>query len=234
MISVSKKHIIVTIISGFLVWAFHQGTQAGTFRDNFDDGDIVGWKPNIAIGISVIDGEMQFKGADSLIVSLGDQTWKGYSLEARVKIARFAGGGWFSVRILQGNAGDLSGYYELRLAQAGTWSALYIDNRLAESFRVPEPVEEGIWHFLRIVPANGKISFYLDENLIAQLTDAGLSGYIDMCSTKDTHAYVEDVSISGANIPDTGPSGPNSFFVKPESKLSITWGKLKARPDIFY
>jgi len=225
--AVIKKQVIVAIILGFLLWISPRTALAGTFRDNFDDGDLVGWKPNIPAGISIINGKLQFRGADSLIVKVGSPSWEGYSLEARVKIAEFMGGGWFSTRILQSNTGDRTGYYELRLAQGGIVSALYVNDHCVESFQVPIVVEENLWHSVKINPSNGKVSFYLDEILIAQFTDVGLSGYADMCSTKGTHVYVDDVGISGPNIPDTGPSGPNSFAIESRSKLAITWGEVK-------
>jgi hypothetical protein len=222
-----KKRVAVAIIFSFFLWIPPRISLAGTFRDNFDDGDMIGWKPNIAIGISVVNGELQFRGAGPLIVKVGNSSWKGYSLEARVRIAKFTNGGWFSIRILQGNTGKLSGYYEFRLAKSEIAAALFVNNRRVESFRVPTVVEEGLWHRIKIHPSNGKVSFYLDEVLTAQLTDLGLSGYTDICTTKGTHVYVDDVAISGPNIPDTGPSGPNSFVVEPRSKLAITWGEIK-------
>ena len=201
-------------------------SPAGTFRDNFDDGDLVGWKVNIATGISVVDGELQFKNPDSLIVKLGESSWSGYSLEARVKIAEFVNGGWFSIRILQGG-GDSSGYYELRIAQSWVMASLYLNNLCKESFRVPEELKEDTWYSVKIIPSNGRISIHLDDSLIAQLSDVGLSGYADMCATKGTHVYVDDVSISGPNIPDTGPSGINSFAVTTLSMTAIKWGGIK-------
>ena len=174
----------------------------------------------------------KLKSPDALIVKVGDLAWRGYSLEAQLEIASPMSGGWFSVRIMQGNSGELSGYYELRLSKNGIVAALYMDNRRLESFSVPTVVEEGAWHDLRIIPSNGKISFHLDEALIAQLTDMGLSGYADMCSTKGTHVYVDNVIISGPNIPNTGPSGPNSSAAEPGPNLSITWGEVK-RARIF-
>ena len=218
---------VVTIAFGLLLWILPLTSTAGTFRDDFDDGDLEGWKPNIATGLSVVNGELQFKSADPLILKIGDPSWKGYSLEAQVKIAEFAGGGWFSIRILQDNSGELSGYYELRFGQGAIIAALHVNNRCMESFRVDETVEEKIWHRVKMTPSNGKVLFYLDEVLIAQLTDLGLSGYADMCSTKGTHVYVDDVVISGPNIPDTGPSGPKSFSVTPCSKLTTTWGRIR-------
>ena len=219
---VIKRQIIV-----FLLWVLPLTSPAGTFRDNFDDGDLVGWKPNIATGISVVDGKLRFKGPDSLIVKVGSPSWEGYSLEARVKIVEFTNGGWFSARILQGSVEDRNGYYEICLAQGGIVAALYVNNHCLESFRVPTVVEENVWHRVKINPSNGKVSFYLDGVLMAQLTHLGLSGYTDMCSTKGTHIYVDDIAISGPNIPNTGPSGPNSFAVRHQLKLVITWGEIR-------
>ncbi|MFC1718262.1 hypothetical protein ACFL6S_31690 [Candidatus Poribacteria bacterium] len=224
---VVKRQIIAAIFISSLLWISQWTSLAGTFSDNFDDGDLIGWKANIATGISVVGGKLQFKGADSLIVKVGEPLWKGYSLKARTKIVEFVRGGWFSIRTLQNNTGDPTGYYEFHLSQSEIIVALYVNNRRVESFRVPTAIEEKIWYSVRISPSKGKMSFYLDEVLIAQLTDVGLSGYMDMCSTKGTHVYVDDVTISGPNIPDTGLSGPNSFAVPARSKLITTWGRVK-------
>lgn len=158
---------------------------------------------------------------------MGRKDWKEYSLKARVKIAEFIRGGWFSIRTLQNNTGDPTGYYELHISQSEIVFALHKNNRRVESFRVPEKVEEKVWHNVEISPSKGKVSFYLNKRLIAQLTDVGLSGYVDMCSTKGTHVYVDDVTISGPNIPDTGPSGLNSFSVAFRPKLITTWGRTR-------
>lgn len=224
---INKRQLASAILVSLALSILPRVSLAGTFRDDFDDGDMIGWKPNVATGISVVEGELQFKGADALIVKVGDATWKGYSLEAQLKIAGHKGAGWFSIRVMQGNAGQSDGYYEIRLSRTGTIASLYVNNRRLESFWVPIPVEENVWHDMRITPSNGKLSFCLDDVLIAQLTDMELSGYVDMCSTKGTHVYVDNVAISGQNVPDTGPSGPNSFAVKPRLKLATAWGEVK-------
>ena len=226
MLSLLKERKIIILVS-LLLWICPRTSLAGTFSDNFDDGDLVGWKPNIGVGISVVDGKLQFKSADSLIVKVGKPSWKRYSLAARVKIAEFIRGGWFSILILQNNTGDTTGYYELHLDQNAIIAALYVNNRCVESFRTPGIIEEKAWHSIRIDSSNGKVSFYLDGVLLAQLSDVGLSGYTDMCSTKGTHVYVDDVVISGPKISNTGPSGPNSFNVAFRGKLPASWGKIK-------
>lgn len=218
----------IFILTSFLFLVFPVSSQSGTFMDNFDDGDMVGWKPNIEAGISVVNGEMQFKGDGQLIVKIGEASWKGYSLEARVKISEFANGGWFSVRVLQSNNGDLIGYYELRLSASGTLVDLYLNNRLLESFRTVAPIEENVWYHLSVIPTEGKIRFYLDKVVIAQLSDVNLTGYIDFCSTKGTFALMDNVIVSGPNVPDTGNSGPNSFGVKTNLKSTTTWGYMKS------
>jgi 3-keto-disaccharide hydrolase len=225
--AIAKRYFIVAVFVSFLLWIPAWAPLAGTFSDNFDDGDMVGWKPNIAAGIFVVDGELRFKGADSLIVKLGESFWKDYSLDVRVKIAEFVRGGWSSIRTLQNNVGDATGYYEFQLSQSAVFAALYTNKRCVESFRVPMEIDEKAWYDVKIRPSNGKMSFYLDGVLIAQLADVGLSGYLDMASTKGTHVYMDDVVISGPNIPSTGPSGPNSFAVTPRSKLISTWAEIK-------
>ncbi len=207
---VRKRQIAVAVLFGFLLWSVPAVSQSGTFRDNFDDGDSIGWKPSIAAGVSVVDGALKLKSADSLIVKVGSPEWQGYSLEAKVKIAKFMNGGWFSIRILQSNTGDTSGYYELRLSQAGTVAMLHVNNLCVESFQVPTVLEENVWHSVEIKPSSGKMLFYLDGVLTAQLSDLRLSGYVDICSTKGTQVYVDDVTIPGPNVPDTGPAVPTA------------------------
>lgn len=196
--------------------------------DNFDDGDMIGWRPNIETGVSVVNGELQFKGAGSIIAKIGELSWKEYSFEVRVRINKFANGGYFSIRVLQNNEGETAGYYELRLSPTGTQTGLYLNNRLLESFRAVEPIEENIWYHVRIIPTDGKMRFYLDKIVIAQLTDANLHGYIDFCSIKDTHVFMDEVVVTGPNVPNTGKSGPNSFAVKTNHKFKTVWGFRKS------
>lgn len=225
--SITKRQASIAVFAGLILSILVQASLAGTFRDNFADGDMVGWKPNIAASISVVNEKLQFKGPDALIVKVGDPLWTEYSLEAQLMIAKSVSSGWFSTRIMQGSTGELSGYYEIRLSRSGILAALYVNNRCMESFRVPTIIEENVWHHLRINPSNGKVSFYLDDALVAQLTDMGLSGYADMCSTKGTHVYIDNVAISGPNISSTGPSGPNSFGIERIPKQVVTWAQAK-------
>jgi len=204
---------------------------AGTFRDDFEDGDLAGWKPNAATGISVVDGQLQFKGTDRLILKLGESSWENYSFESRLNVCEFAAGGSFSLRVMQSSEGDHSGYYELSLSSSGTTAALYLENRCVESFRSDTFVEENKWYNLRVELDGEKISFYFDDVLVARLTEVELSGYLDMCSTKGTHVYIDEVVISGKNIPETGESGINSPAEGENLKFAVTWGEIKSIGD---
>ena len=66
-----KKFITALIAISFLC-ALPWIALSGTFSDNFDDGDLTGWKPNVAVGISVVHQKLQLKGGDSLIVKVGE------------------------------------------------------------------------------------------------------------------------------------------------------------------
>jgi hypothetical protein len=201
--------------------------MAGTFSDDFDDGDLAGWKCNMAFGVSVVEGELCFKSKDPLVAKIGEPLWREYSLQAQMKIIEFVNGGWFSIRLMQGKTDDISGYYEIRISQEDILVSAYLNNRRVESFLIPTNIKESVWQNLVVEPADGAVSFFLDDIMIAQLNDWGLSGYVDMCSTKGTHVHVDNVIISGENVPNTGPSGLNSFASESRAKLKITWGEIK-------
>lgn len=221
------KSIILTALT-FSLFLLPLESFAGTFQDDFQDGDMEGWKVNIPVGISVLNNSIRFKGQDSLIAKVGDDSWNRYSLKLRFKTDGFANNGHFSVRVMQSNDGDAVGYYELIITQKELLASLYVNNQRLESFRVPETIQNSKWYTLEIKPSNAKISFCLNEILVAQLADVNLSGYVDICSTKGSVFYVDDVVISGINVPDTGPSGPNSFTIGHFHHANSTWGKLKS------
>ena len=47
-----------SLIIILLLLAFPHIPLAGTFSDNFDDGDLVGWKSNAAVGVSIVQQKL--------------------------------------------------------------------------------------------------------------------------------------------------------------------------------
>ena len=79
------------LIVGLILFLMITSAWAGTLRDNFDDGNFEGWQeftlmPGRRGNWSVIDGELHVSnGGPTLLLTIGDTTWKNYEIEFDVK-----------------------------------------------------------------------------------------------------------------------------------------------------
>ncbi len=75
---------------------------AGTFRDDFEDGDLDGWKqlwPEGAMIWKVVDGELECSRLSqwSAGIVTGEASWTDYTIEADVKLLQDHGAGDFDL-----------------------------------------------------------------------------------------------------------------------------------------
>ncbi|MBM3241967.1 hypothetical protein FJZ31_37325 [Candidatus Poribacteria bacterium] len=220
---------------------------AGTFRDNFDDGNFEGWmetfggNPNIEPDWKVQNGALIGRRDSGWCVHLtiGDaDRWRDYTIECDVRVTERIQNEWGGILHYAGVVGRFR--HENRLTHDGIWVSL--------NLKVPPTVWEGVivtqnnlWVWLRDVetPFNAQLNtwyhlksvikvdafkFYVDDALVTSFNSGAIpTGQVGICIGVCT-AEFDNIVITGDDVPDTGPNG---FSVKPKDKLPIVWAKLK-------
>jgi len=209
---------------------------AGTWRDDFEDGDLAGWE--IGGGGAnwenwkVENGELLLSNQGSLTVfSTGGAGWSDYTVQADVMIVKvltpqLAGP---AIMARYQKPESYEHYFFGFRWENGVWrlGLGYMHNDAAwrnhdyaklEQF----PVEEGRWYNLRMTLAKDHIEAYLDNELIAEWDNKLVdSGKVGLRGT-DIEARFDNVVITGDEIPDVVPSG-----VELVGKLATMWGSTK-------
>jgi hypothetical protein len=240
---------LICILSVFLLSV---SAWAGTFKDDFEDGNWRGWKievgPNINSDVeerfSIVDGVLRVDARVAITDSFGYDMviglvrhWGDYSFSADMRIVQpdpgsYPGGG-IALRVedIEGaNSGGTSGYFlHGGMRSWKVWNEK-VANRAwlhvwgAEGIDLPGKPEVGKWYRLEIKAIGSKISFYVNgELLFERKDDRHLSGGVSLWAF-DAIAEFDNVVITGDDIPDVGPSG---YAVQPKGKLPTSWGAVK-------
>jgi hypothetical protein len=237
-----KEKVMFARYSSALVLVFAlvfvASAWAGTFKDDFQDGDLEGWEqfwPKGAMLWEVIDGELACSRVTdhSAEIITGDVSWTDYTIECDVKLVEDHGAGDFAliVRVSSGNAG----YGFL----VGDWvgeSAAYTQKWPDLSMKVIqplEPLELGVWHHLKLEVEDNEFTYWINDEMAIEYDDDlyrsgklgfGVANYTVRC---------DNVVITGPDVPnivpDTWPNedvGPGRS-VKPGGRLITTWASIK-------
>jgi len=187
---------LIIILSMFLM---SMSAWAGTFKDDFNDGD---WKDfSFSADMRIVKAESGAGDIDT--------------------------GGGIAFRF--DDLLSYGEYLIMGCTRHGLWAAKSgIKSKFdISAWVVPlagGPPQIGEWYRLRIDQEGNKISFYINDELKHQANDdLHQSGGVCLYAY---NAIVEfdNVVITGDDIPDAGPSG---YAVKPKAKLTTTWASMK-------
>lgn len=224
--------IIIIIILVAVPWA-----EAGTFRDDFEDGDLEGWRQEDPQALrptlwKVVDGELEctWENGISTLLLTGDETWKDYTIEFDVNLLEDFGPGDVDIisryksllHLIWTQVGDYYGSDEVLIIR-------FFDQPLA--VRKPfGPLELDIWHHFKLEAIGNRFEFWVNGEKIIEYEEAlgqkfrggavglGLANYA---------ARFDNVEITGPDVPDVTPPTWGARPVQPSDKLSTTWGAIK-------
>jgi hypothetical protein len=182
------KQIMVVLSLLVFTLMFSLTTQAGTFKDNFDDGNFDGWKildfcndrPEWKVEKGILTGKHQ--GACSASLIFGENGWRNYSIECDAKMVESFPVNHISaigldLRVPVPNPGSVVGLYVTPgKAVIETW----INLQLASSSAIkPFDLQLNQWYRLKGVVSGDNFEFYIDGKLMASLSEARLAtGYV--------------------------------------------------------
>ncbi|MBM3211997.1 DUF1080 domain-containing protein [Candidatus Poribacteria bacterium] len=214
-------------------------SYAGTFTDNFSDGNMDGWVLNIAGAggdWKVENGELilQSRGFSAKGFKIGENDWQDYTIQVNIKITKHivtaiweqAGIGF---RLLTDNNDILiSGYY-LALGTPGadkkelrTYFYDFVNSQSFNLRSVPFEWKLDKWYVLKAVIEGNSFKHYVDDKLMMEYTDSNsANGTIGLSVTGSTEAHFDNFSMTGHDIQG------NSESVYAQDKLTVKWGGIK-------
>jgi hypothetical protein len=223
--------IVVLWLLAALVTIPHVG--AGTFRDDFEDGDLDGWRqahPADPMLWRTVDGELECTRQDrvSTILVIGEDDWSDYTIEYDVMLLEDLGTGdvdvmaryidpvWSHVIIF--GIGDF-------LGEPAVFTERFPDDVTTQ--KPFGPLELNEWHHIKLQAEGDNFTFWVnDEKIIEHKDEAVKSGSIGLGLANHT-ARFDNVEIAGPDVPDVTPPTWKAHPIQPRNKLAETWGKIK-------
>jgi hypothetical protein len=220
------RYILIVLALCFFVIS----VQAGTFRDDFEDGNLDGWEiKQGAAGAEwkVEDGVLKSRCQDTWSELLfGEQEWHNYSLEYDAKMLEASNPLHAMCAVLRVN---WEGFMERAvLSGVSTWQGKnawiqvwFNDVNLMETKKGFDFQLNQWYHFKHIVNENN-FELYIDGKLLASLSDSHIStGRLGLEIFFGCVVYFDNVIITGDDVPD------NPQSIDYHGKLATAWGQIK-------
>lgn len=245
----------IWIITPFIITLiiFPLKTFAGTLKDNFDDGNLNGWKMakfdwssfteikgasnwQVKNG-TAISGENNVMMINGLFID--DKiygTWKDYTAEVSVKLSKTLNdcsehaGVYLSVRVQP----RFPMSYNLtmrRWGQEGEVACGYICLEKADKAidpKSPIKTETNKWYRLKVSVEGDLIRCYLDDKeIIAYKGDNLYANGNPGFAVNGLEAYFDDFVVTGPDVPDVNLG----LSVNRRTKQAVLWGEIKRIED---
>ena len=228
------RHIVVT----FALCLFAISAYAGTYVDNFDDGDFDGWE-----FMECVEAGAEWKVENGILICkrtsgwptilmMGENEWRNYSIE-------------FDVKILQALSNFRCVGPDMRIQNVsipfskishdsvycglggwGKWEAfleVYINNANVKNSKKAFNSEYDRWYRFKAAANEDNFEFYIDGELITSFADSHLQTGPVSIGASGCLAHFDNVVITGDDIPDN----TNIAVVSSSGKLATTWGQLR-------
>ncbi|HGE72697.1 TPA: DUF1080 domain-containing protein [Candidatus Poribacteria bacterium] len=241
--------IWIIILCIIIYSIFSSVILAGTFRDNFDDGNLNGWRMTKFdwSAFAEVEGVSNWQIKNGMAVS-GDNdvamihglfidekiygSWKDYTAEVSVKLAKPLrdcsewSGVYLSVRVQP----RMPMSYNLAIrkwGQEGEVACGYICLDKGDKGidpKLPLKTESNRWYRLKVSVEGDSIRCFVDEKEVIaykgnNLYNIGSTGF----AVNGLEAYFDDFTATGPDVPDGGPG----FSINPRDKQATLWGRLK-------
>lgn len=217
----------------YMILAIVAPVWAGTYTENFDDGNFDGWEiVNTKGGASewkVENGILQCTRNNVWISSLvfGQEEWRNYSIKFDAKMLEKLDPQWHTMGIDFRITEELS-FVWCSMGDSARWAFIevWLDNNgpLKHSDKKLD-FQLDRWYHLKGVANKGNFEFYVDDELLVSLYDLSLpAGRIGL-SAGSCVAQFDNVVIIGDDIPDNNAKA----VVSSSDKLAATWGQLRSK-----
>ena len=202
---------------------------AGTFKDNFDDGDLDGWT-TFGKDWKVENGKLTCSWSginEGAILTIGNSSWIDYTFEYDGIVLEKLSDNYYLGHVMRYD--KQSAFFLYTAFHAPPWNNPVIgfivnDQNFFIQGRQFGP-ELNKWYHLKMVMQGKEAKFYIDDNLEVTyqhdlIPESGSVGIL----FGGCMAEFDNVIITGSNVPDGGSIG---FAIASKRKLTTTWGEIR-------
>jgi hypothetical protein len=217
----------------FIILLFPTLVWAGTWRDDFEDGDLNGWEEFDLGG----DGKVEEKEGELVVTDISGgfvtlaffnkgQTLKDFILTLDAKMAKqiLRKGYMWIVWRFTGAAWAFNGYDP----SEPIWISVFQPPNFFGTVKVPFAFEVGKWYHIELEMKGAQLSLWVDGKLIREIDWKNQplpeSGKVGLGGGR-AELHFDNFAITGDEVPDGGPGGS---AVVPQDKLATTWSRVKA------
>ena len=222
------RRVMLLLVFAFS-FIFAASVDAGTFFDDFDDGNDDGWVVELG-DWEVVDGV--YRTTETVeqwrTFALGGEEYGEFTIEVKIRNDKFDPQGQSHAGVAfgvakKGKVGQYwPGYYVYFRPHQGTLVLGSLAGQLALK-GVFAAGDVGNWHLLKaeVSAANRTLKTWVDGVEVFEVKlDDDATGRIMLYTEATGGASFDDVSITGDRIAQA---------VQPDGKLAITWGGVKAQ-----
>ncbi len=231
------RHSVVLCLLLFASFSY-----AGTWVENFDDGNYDGWK--LVIGslpqratVNVVNGELVFRdfnipssGTEDWLVLEASRDWSDYIIELRFKFTEEIDPDFTSRGMIVTYHDTFDGVPEggpntlfaaaLTGGEVMGWVA--IDGKFIGIKSGVFQFSPGTWYHMKILVEGTHSEIFIDgQQVVAYDVEGFTKGGVGI-GAPNVVTHFDDIRISGASVPDGGATA-----VRARGKLATLWAVLK-------
>ena len=229
------KYIVVTFAFCLLVTS----AQAGTYINNFDDGNLDSWIIfDFRGGVSewkIEDGVLVCRRQKDATSSLlyGEESWGAYSIECDAKMVEILANAEafhsiaLDLRVSDiDNAASISDIWCAVLKYEGAFIWAWLNgNSGAKSVVKAFDLQLDRWYHLKATTNGNNFEFYIDGEFVASLSESQHpTGRVGLAVTGSV-AHFDNLVITGDDVPDNS----NLSAISASGKLATIWGQLRSQ-----
>ena len=229
-----KRHIVWILATLMLIGLLgFSPSWAGTFIDDFEDGDLEGWLqlPEVQMTWRVIDGELEcsWRRPESLWLVTGEPSWTDCTIEYDVRLLQDHGPGDVDLlarvdpkKFSEGYIfviGDWAGASEAFVQRLPNW-----DIKARNPFN---PLKLDKWHHLKLEAEGENFTFWINGEIALEYQDNVIHKGMVGLGLANYTARFDNVIITGPDVPDVTPPTWKGQLVEPAGKLATTWGHIR-------
>ena len=222
--------ILIIVLPTFAIGCGEEEEEelAGTWRDDFDDGNLAGWKMATCLwmqnlvtpdsGNWVVEDGAAVGGDDDVSTRYdlytGDVSWTDYTAEVIVKLTKELGlcphhtSVWLGVRSQGGDKFGLGSYAVGLVSVYGVESAevlTYDNGQFFDLQRITFPAQVDTWYRLKMEVSGNQVRAFVDDTKVGEFqSDTFTSGSVNI-GADGVRAMFDDFEATGLGIPNGGP-----------------------------